>query len=222
MTAGAPMAWSAEKLGPDVSIHLSTASTLCQIGVAVQDNVTADALGTLLFVVDNKLGELREILEKGDCYAERTDAEGDSTKDEREPAEVASEDPEDDCGYVQSTHKLHWIVHPDAPKCADDLSFTSRDEHGRIDWWVVSPADSDYWEVHRQYGRSLAFELLDLIHNPERETDEGGNPPNWFAYIASAVVRRDPMIRQKYNTDGISAGFFEAIGQHLITGRYNR
>ncbi len=124
--------------------------------------------------------------------------------------------------YHESTRELHWIVSSDAPKCADELSFTSRDEKGRITWRDPSPAKTDYWEVHRQYGRSLAFELLDLIHNPEREQDKDGNADNWFGYIAGEIARKESMMRLKFNTDGLGIGFFEAIGEHLIHGRYNR
>ena len=125
--------------------------------------------------------------------------------------------------YQEITRELLWIVPSDAPKCPDDLSFTSRHEtYGRINWWDPTPANTDYWEVHRQQGRAMAFELLDLINNPERERDEDGNTPNWFGCIAGEIARTESLMREKYNTDGLGLGFFEAIGEHLMTGRYNR
>ena len=122
--------------------------------------------------------------------------------------------------FAETIRELHWLLSPDAPKCADDLSFVSRD--GRINWWDVTPTNTDYWEVHRQHGRAMAFELLDLIHNPEREQDEDGMAFNWFGQIASTIARTEAEYRLKYNTDGLAIGFFEAIGEHLINGIYNR
>ncbi len=124
--------------------------------------------------------------------------------------------------YSEITKELHWLLCPNMPKCADDLSFTSRHENGRINWWDVTPTKTDYWEVHRQHGRAMAFELLDLIYNPERELDEYGDTPNWFKWIAGEIARTEVAYRQKYNTDGLYIGFFEAIGEHLITGHCNR
>ncbi len=134
----------------------------------------------------------------------------------------AEEDSDDESDRYYSTRELHWSIRPGMPKCADDLSFTSRNEMGRINWWDVSPAKTDYWEVHRQYDRAMALELLDLIHNPEREQNENGRAPNWFGEIAGAIARTESECRRKYNTDGLGLGFFEAIGEHLINGRYNR
>lgn len=98
----------------------------------------------------------------------------------------------------------------------------TRPETGPIKWFDPTPANTDYWEVHRQQGRAMAFELLDLINNPDRERDENGDTPNWFGYIAGAIARTETLMRQKYNTDGLGIGFFEAIGEHLMTGGYNR
>ena len=131
------------------------------------------------------------------------------------------QDSEDE-NYRNLTRDVHWLRFPDMPKCPDDLSFTSREEHGRMNWWDVTPAKTNYWEVHRQYGRAMALELLDLINNPEREQDEDGMAINWFSYIAGEIARTESECRRKYNTDGLGLGFFEAIGEHLINGVYNR
>ena len=131
----------------------------------------------------------------------------------------ATNDMED---YSYSTRELRWLTFPGMVKCVDDLSFTSRVENGSINWWDISPAKTNYWTVHKEYGRAMALELLDLIHNPEREEDEDGQAFNAFGQIAGAIVRFENECRRKYNTDGMSIGFFEAIGEHLTNGNYNR
>lgn len=134
----------------------------------------------------------------------------------------AQEEFGNDGDYTPTTRELHWLVFPGMPKCADDLSFTSRNEHGGINWWDVTPVKTNYWEVHRQHGRAMALELIDLIHNPEREQDADGMAYNWFLQIAGEIARTESTFRRKYNTDGLGLGFFEVIGEHLINGVYNR
>ncbi len=138
------------------------------------------------------------------------------------PRNGTAEESEDEGPYCNLIRQLHWVQFPGMPKCADDLTFTSRDDDGRINWWDVTPPKTNYWEVHRQYGRAMALELLDLIHNPEREQDEDGMAFNWFSQIAGEIARTETACRLKYSTDGVYIGFFEAIGEHLTNGIYNR
>ena len=118
----------------------------------------------------------------------------------------------------------HWVLPADAPKAVDDLSFTSRDEMGRIDWWDVTPTKTDCWSVHQQHGRALALELLDLCHNPGREKDEDGEDiyEHTFGFIASKIARQPMLMANKMRTDGIYIGFFDVISEYPINGRVNR
>ena len=116
--------------------------------------------------------------------------------------------------YYDVTRKLGWGVHPLMPKCIDDLSFVSRGENGPTNWFDVSPAKTDRWEVHRQYGRAMAIEYLDLINNPKR-TDKLPKKFNLFEQIAGTIARTESECRRKYNTDGLGLGFFEVIGEYI-------
>ena len=66
----------------------------------------------------------------------------------------------------ETSRKTQWLVSSSAPKSVDDLSYTSRDAIGRINWWDVSPPKTNYWGVHQMLGRAYAFEILDLLNNP--------------------------------------------------------
>lgn len=107
-----------------------------------------------------------------------------------------------------------WNASPGAARTVDELSFTSRDELGRFNWWDVTPPKTNYWHVHEMLGRAYAFELLDLIHNPNR-VDEV--PTNAFGAVAAEIVRQG----HKMN-DGLYIGFFAVFSEYLIEGRAAR
>lgn len=75
-------------------------------------------------------------------------------------------------GMVKASRKTRWLVSSTSPKSVDELTFTSRDELGPINWWDVAIPKTNYWDVHHTLGRAYAFELFDLLHNPEATDDE--------------------------------------------------
>lgn len=94
-------------------------------------------------------------------------------------------------------------------KTVDDLSFTSRNHLGNINWWDVTPPKTDYWHAHEMLGRAYGFELLDFIHNQDK-TDEASD--HTLAFILAAITRKH------HPNDGLPFGFFEVISEYLITG----
>jgi hypothetical protein len=112
--------------------------------------------------------------------------------------------------------KTKWIISPRSPKTADDLTFTSRDDLGRIRWWDVTPPKTDYWRVHVVLGRAYAFELLDLLNNPE-----SGDEKNTMSYISQAVCRWGPTVAGTAAT-GMADGFFAVLSEFLATGTADR
>jgi hypothetical protein len=102
------------------------------------------------------------------------------------------------------------------PESADDLSFTSRDGSGRINWWDVTPPKTDYWHVHEMLGRAYAFELLDLINRPGSK-----EPPHVVTYVCQAVGRWSASVKNSA-AGGMAAGFFDVIGEFLETGSADR
>ena len=117
----------------------------------------------------------------------------------------------EELGISETRRRFKWLVPSDAPRTIDDLPFTSRKDD-RFKWWDVEPPKTEYWHPHQALGRAYAFELLDLIHNPEREEI----PDDTFASIAAEIVRQRPYM------DGLYIGFFEVISEYLITGRVDR
>ena len=111
-----------------------------------------------------------------------------------------------------------WLLPANAPRTIDDLNFTSRDETGSLNRWDVTPTKTDYWSVHQQHGRALAFEFLDLLHNPDGEDIH----EHTFGLIASEIVSQPMPMADKMRTDGIYIGFFELISEYLINGRVDR
>ena len=96
-------------------------------------------------------------------------------------------------------------------KTVADLSFTSRDEIGRINWFDVTVADTRYWHFHYEVGRIYARELLDLIRNAgdaeEPEPGEGLSH-HTFGFIASKIVRT-----WRHPIQGVYEGFFSVISE---------
>lgn len=110
--------------------------------------------------------------------------------------------------------KSEWYVPGDAPKTADDMTFTSRDLQGRICWWDVTLPKTNYWSAHVVLGRAYAFELLDLINNPEAEESK-----HILSYIVGDQMRwkgQDPC------GGAIIEGFHQVISEYLATGKVDR
>ena len=110
--------------------------------------------------------------------------------------------------------KSEWYVSGNAPKSADDLTFTSRDSNGCICWWDVTLPKTDYWSAHVVLGRAYAFEFLDLINNPEAEESE-----HILSHIVSAQMRwrgHDPC------GGAIVEGFHQVISEYAVTGSASR
>lgn len=115
----------------------------------------------------------------------------------------------------QIKRKSTWIVSVDSPKTVDDLNFTSRNENGTINWWDVTPPKTDYWHAHQYLGRGYAFEVLDLVNNPEAEDVEGHE----LGCIMEAIARSRMCVS---GAEGIAHGFFEVISEYVTTGTANR
>jgi hypothetical protein len=114
------------------------------------------------------------------------------------------------------SRRTTWLVPKSGPpKSADDLSFTSRDSEGRINWWDVTPPKTNYWHAHEMLGRAYAFELLDLINRPSKER------PNVAAYVCKAVGQWS-MSADRSADGGMADGFFAVIGEFLETGTADR
>jgi hypothetical protein len=120
-------------------------------------------------------------------------------------------------GSVLARRKTHWVVGADSPRTADQLSFTSRDDEGRICWWSVQPPQTNYWHVHQMLGRAYAFEVLDLLHNPDAEP---GNE-RYLGFIISAIARWLPTVSSTA-ASGIADGFFSVISEYVATGTASR
>jgi hypothetical protein len=118
-------------------------------------------------------------------------------------------------GVASVQKKSKWLVPSSAAKTVDDLSFTSRDAAGRVCWWDVTPPKTEYWHAHVVLGRAYAFELLDMIHNPDADV-----PPGIVGYIAQDIFRWSRA--QRWGADGVPHGFFEALSEFMVTGTTNR
>ncbi len=125
-------------------------------------------------------------------------------------------------GLVRTGRKTQWIVGGDSPKTVDDLSFTARDAGGRFHWWSVEPPKTNYWHVHQMLGRAYAFEVLDLLNNPEAKDDVGdGQHQHVLGCILGAICRWQPTVNDTA-ASGIADGFFHVIGEYVATGTANR
>lgn len=120
-------------------------------------------------------------------------------------------------GITETSRKTTWLVTSNAPKTVDQLTFTARDGSGRIDWWCVQPPLTDYWHVHEMLGRAYAFEVLDLLNNPDASDDNEhvlrcilGAISSWLPTVANSAA------------SGIADGFFGVIGEYVATGTASR
>ena len=120
-------------------------------------------------------------------------------------------------GMVKASRKTRWLVGPHAPKTVDDLTFTSRDEGGRINWWDVTIPKTNYWHVHQMLGRAYAFEVLDLLNNPEAAEDN----THVMGCISGAIARWMPHAMGAA-ASGMADGFFGVMSEYISTGTANR
>lgn len=119
-------------------------------------------------------------------------------------------------GYSTS-RKTAWLVSASAPKCADELTFTARDAGGLMIWWDVTPPLTNYWHVHEMLGRAYAFEVLDLLNNPNAEKDN-----DWIlGFILGAIARWLPSVSGSA-ASGIADGFFKVVSEYVATGTTSR
>lgn len=118
------------------------------------------------------------------------------------------------CGMRAASRKTQWMVSSDAPKNVDALTFTSRDNSGRICWWDVAPPKTEYWHVHEMLGRAYAFELLDLLNNPEAE----GENEQVFAAVSMAIAQWLPSVSHSA-ASGMADGFFRVMSEFMATGQ---
>lgn len=119
-------------------------------------------------------------------------------------------------GIMQTSRKTKWLITTDAPKCPEDLHFVGRDSAGRIIWWNVTPPNTDYWGAHQSLGKAYAFELLDMVNNPEAEF-----PPHVLAYVTDAIRRWSPGVSH-CAAEGMTHGFFGVLSEYISTGTANR
>ena len=121
-----------------------------------------------------------------------------------------------DLGLREVKHQRHWILCGNIPKKVGDLPFVGTDSEGRFNWWTVTPPKTDYWGAHQVLGRAYAFDLLDLVHNPEAEA-----PEHIISFIADAMMRWRRTV-EPCAGEAIPHGFFEVLSEYLVTGRVNR
>ena len=120
-------------------------------------------------------------------------------------------------GIVKASRKTRWLVRTKSAKSADDLTFTSRDQKGCINWWDVVAPKTDYWGVHHSLGRAYAFEVLDFLNNPESEDVNGSE----LGFICGAIARWLPTVAGTAAT-GMADGFYGAISEFVSTGTVDR
>lgn len=116
-----------------------------------------------------------------------------------------------------TSRQTRWHVPLTAPKTVDDLTFTSRDADGRIVWWDVTPPKTNYGHVHEMLGRAYAFEVLDLLNNPQAEADNAGA----LGYIMDAISRSRGTSSGGAG-EGMASGFFSVISEYVATGSADR
>ena len=123
----------------------------------------------------------------------------------------------DGLDILETSRKTRWLVTPNAAKSVDELTFTSRDSEGRINWWDVMPPKTDYWHVHEMLGRAYAFEVLDLLNNPKAEH---GNEAS-LGFIIGAIARWLPTVSGTASS-GMADGFFRVVSEYVATGSASR
>lgn len=120
-------------------------------------------------------------------------------------------------GMVTTSRKTKWHVSSSAPKTVDDLSFTSRNHNGIIQWWDVVVPKTDYWHVHHTLGRAYAFEVLDFLNNPESQEVNGHE----LGFICTAIAKWLPTVAGSA-ASGMADGFFSAISEFVSNGTADR
>ena len=119
-------------------------------------------------------------------------------------------------GMVKTSRKTRWLVTSNAPKSVDELGFTSRDEGGAFNWWDVMPPKTEHWGAHYELGRAYAYELLDLLNNPEAEEEN----THVMGCISTAIARWMPSVTGA--ATGMADGFFSVMSEFVATGTVNR
>ena len=120
-------------------------------------------------------------------------------------------------GMMKASRKTLWLVGPNAPKSVEELTFTSRNKDGGFDWWSVTVPKTEYWGVHYELGRAYAFELLDLLHNPEATDDD----THVLGCISTSIARWMQTVAGSAAT-GMADGFFSVISEFVSTGTADR
>lgn len=92
-----------------------------------------------------------------------------------------------------------------AIQTVDDLSFTSRNDAGLINWWDVEPPTTDYWPDHFDLGQVYAAEFLELLESSEEDSTN----EHTFGFIASTIARNRC-------SEGVACGFFQAMSERLM------
>lgn len=118
---------------------------------------------------------------------------------------------------LKASRKTKWLVSNSAPKSVDELNFTARDAQGHIIWWNVTPPKTEYWHVHHELGRAYAFEVLDLLNNPNAERDH----ERVLGFIMAEIARWLPSVSGSAAT-GIADGFFGVVSEYVATGTASR
>jgi hypothetical protein len=119
-------------------------------------------------------------------------------------------------GLLTTSRKTCWNISQSAPKCPEDLPFVARDSQDRMVWWNVTPPKTDYWHAHEILGRAYAFDLLDLINNPNAEY-----PPHILAYVTCAIQRWSAGVPAGV-AEGMMHGFFGVLSEYISTGTADR
>jgi len=87
---------------------------------------------------------------------------------------------------------------------ADDLSFTSRNEKGHMNWFDIEPLESNYYHAHQYHGESLARELLSM--KSEGCSKIKDSDIAWILYYVG---------QSKIASESLKSGFFSVIGKAL-------
>lgn len=115
---------------------------------------------------------------------------------------------------VETSRKTAWIVNGKAPRTVDELSFTSRDSRGHINWWDVQPPKTRYASAHEMLGRVYAFEILDLLNNPSAMEEENDHI---LGYVMSAISKWVATVAIP-GASAMAYGFFSVIGEYVASG----
>ncbi|WP_124523695.1 MULTISPECIES: hypothetical protein [unclassified Burkholderia] len=119
-------------------------------------------------------------------------------------------------GIREATKRIKWSVSSSAPCTPEDLPFTARDENGHMVWWSVVPPNTDYYAVHHTLGRAYAFELLDLLNNPEGEFNE-----HILSFITGNMLR-SVQRSGDWREATMVEGFFAVVSEYISTGQVSR